>query len=282
MKKYNVIVSDPPWQFSDGLKMETVKRGAGSQYDELNIEAIKNLPVQKIAADDSVLVLWVPGSFLQEGLDTMKAWGFDQKQIHVWVKTKKEPLELLSKAFRSCKRLWKKAVSGKTPLSVAFLEDTLFTEDLNQFKLDNILAFGMGRLFRQTHEIALVGTRGKVYGNLKNKSQRSVHFGPVLKHSAKPETIQDMLELMFPAGNKIELFARRSRKGWTCLGNQCPDTEGEDIRDSLKNLMTKKESEEHSTEVQETQALCSKYGLVIKQSKDFTKEERKYLLKRLR
>jgi len=282
MKKFSVICADPPWQFSDGLKMEAVKRGAGSQYDELNIEAIKNLPVQKIAADDSVLVLWVPGSFLQEGLDTMKAWGFDQKQIHVWVKTKKEPLELLSKVFTACKRSWKKVFTGKSLFSAAELQQALFTENLHSFELDNILAFGMGRLFRQTHEIALVGTRGKVYGNLKNKSQRSVHFGPVLKHSAKPEKIQDMLELMFPEGHKVELFARRSRKGWTCLGNQCPDTEGEDIRDSLKNLMTKRESEDHDTQVQETQALCSKYGLLIKETKDFTREERKYLLKRLR
>ena len=280
MKKFSVICADPPWEFSDGLKMEAVKRGAGSQYDELNIEAIKNLPVQKIAADDSVLVLWVPGSFLQEGLDTMKAWGFDQKQIHVWVKTKKNPLESLLKYIKAPT---KKAFNASNNKLAMMQELALYTKSLLLgAKIDHILAFGMGRLFRQTHEIALVGTRGKVYGNLKNKSQRSVHFGPVLKHSAKPETIQDMLETMFPAGNKIELFARRSRKGWTCLGNQCPDTEGEDIRDSLKNLMTKKESEEHKTEIQETQALCSKYGLLIKQSKDFTKEERKYLLKRLR
>jgi N6-adenosine-specific RNA methylase IME4 len=36
------------------------------------------------------------------------------------------------------------------------------------------IEFGMGRMFRGSHEIALIGTCGKPYANLQNKSQRSL------------------------------------------------------------------------------------------------------------
>jgi N6-adenosine-specific RNA methylase IME4 len=96
----------------------------------------------------------------------------------------------------------------------------------------------MGRLFRQTHELVLIGVRGKIYNHLENKSQRSVHFYPATKHSVKPELLQDMLENMFPADTNLclELFARRDRKNWICAGNENKSTFGEDIRDSITRL----------------------------------------------
>ena len=39
-------------------------------------------------------------------------------------------------------------------------------------------------------------------------------------HSAKPEQVADRINQMFPHHNKIELFARQDRKGWTCWGNE--------------------------------------------------------------
>ena len=48
------------------------------------------------------------------------------------------------------------------------------------------------------------------------------------KHSAKPEEVQDRIELMYPKATKLELFARRQRPGWVCLGNEVTgrDTQG--------------------------------------------------------
>ena len=95
----------------------------------------------------------------------------------------------------------------------------------------------MGRLFRNCHEICLIGINNNgVYKKLKNKSQRTVSFAPNFKHSKKPEKLQDSLELMFPSGNYLELFARRERNNWTCLGNQIG--EKLDIRESIKKLLT--------------------------------------------
>lgn len=215
--KFEVVVADPPYSFSDRLTMSSVKRGSSANYDTLSNNDIKNLNVEKIVADDAVLALWVPSSLIQSGLDIMKAWGFEQKQTFVWVKHKKEPLKELLKIIR-------------------YSSGQLIKSNMINFDLNKILNFGMGRLFRQTHEIALVGTRGKVYDKLQNRSQRSVLLDKNIGHSAKPEGLQDRLDLMFK-GPKLEMFARRVRPGWICVGNECPSTMGEDIRDSLENLM---------------------------------------------
>ena len=98
------------------------------------------------------------------------------------------------------------------------------------------LSFGMGRLARNCHEPILVGTKGKYTKHLQNHSQRNVFLAPQASHSQKPETIQDALDLMFPNWNKLELFARRERQGWTCIGNESPYSMGYDIRDSIKAL----------------------------------------------
>lgn len=230
MAKFRVIVADPPYPFSDKLSMSKVKRGAESQYKTLSIEDIKNLEVEKLCHDDAVLALWVPSSLLKEGIDIMEAWGFKLKQTHIWVKTKKEP-------FKEILRYATKITTDQKPTPKKVVD---FLYYLATYNLGNVLAFGMGRLFRQTHEVVLIGTRGKIYKHLKNKSQRSVHFWPATKHSEKPENLQDMLDKMFPGvrHGKLELFARRDRKGWFCVGLECPSTLGEDIHDSIKRLST--------------------------------------------
>lgn len=218
MAKFRCIVADPPWNFSDHLTMSETKRGSASNYDTLTVEDLKNLPVKDICEEDSILILWVPSSLLADGLDVMSAWGFRQTQTHVWIKTKNVPLRELAK----------QVIKAAT--------NDFLSNIIEGFCLDNILAFGLGRLFRQTHELALVGVRGKIYKYVENKSQRSVHFGPVTKHSSKPESLQDKIDKIFSGNNKLEMFARRDRPGWICIGNESPSTFGQDIRDSLKRL----------------------------------------------
>ncbi len=93
------------------------------------------------------------------------------------------------------------------------------------------LAFGMGRYFRGCTEHALIGTRGKVAKLVTSKSERNAELSPGLPHSKKPEALQERLERMLPGGPYLELFARRQRPGWVCVGNEAPDTHGIDVRD---------------------------------------------------
>ena len=74
--KYEIIVADPPFSFSDGLKQSKTKRSAEDQYDVMNNKDIINLDVKSIAADNSVLALWVPSSLVKEGIQAAENWGF--------------------------------------------------------------------------------------------------------------------------------------------------------------------------------------------------------------
>jgi len=88
-KKYNIVYADPPWNYTD--KCNAGKRGAEFKYSCMNIDDIKSLNISNISADDAVLFLWVTFPMLQEGLDTIKAWGFTYKTIAFnWVKRNKK------------------------------------------------------------------------------------------------------------------------------------------------------------------------------------------------
>lgn len=84
-KKYPIIYADPPWKYKDSC--HAGKRGACYKYPTMSLTDIKALPVKDIAADNSVLFLWVTFPLLQEGLDLMPFWGFTYKTIgFVWTK----------------------------------------------------------------------------------------------------------------------------------------------------------------------------------------------------
>ena len=89
MKKYKIIYADPPWSYKD--KASAGNRGACFKYDVMTVEDIKALPVKEIADDDCILFIWVTFPMIQEGLDTIKAWGFKYKTIGFnWVKRNKK------------------------------------------------------------------------------------------------------------------------------------------------------------------------------------------------
>jgi N6-adenosine-specific RNA methylase IME4 len=124
----------------------------------------------------------------------MDDWGFAHKQIYTWVKLGKNEASLSLDAAEKAK-----------------------------------LAFGMGRYFRGCSEHALIGTRGKVSKHIQARAERSVILHPALPHSQKPESLQTSLMRMLP-GPYLEMFARRQRAGWVCVGDECPTTIGQDIR----------------------------------------------------
>lgn len=208
--------------------MSNVKRGAEANYNTMTNQDLLSLPIKEIAdPDGAILALWVPSSLLPLGLELMRKYGFEFKQTYIWVKVKKEPLSLLNDDFKD---LIKQTITEINKSGIKHSVKNI----INKFDINNVLSFYMGRLFRQTHEVALIGINNKnIYKKLQNKSQRSVSFEENLKHSVKPEHLQDALELMF-AGQKTEIFARRKRSGWICLGNEVCN--GEDIRVSLKNI----------------------------------------------
>lgn len=77
---------------------------------------------------------------------------------------------------------------------------------------------GMGQWFRQQHETLLLGVRGNIPVPLAANRSPSVIIAPRGKHSEKPDAAYEIIERGFPEFPKIELFARRARRGWKRWG----------------------------------------------------------------
>ena len=86
MKKYNVILADPPWSFR-AWSSKGMGRSAEQHYPTMRLEDIKALPVADLAAEDCVLFLWATFPMLKEAFAVIDAWGFTYKTVaFTWVK----------------------------------------------------------------------------------------------------------------------------------------------------------------------------------------------------
>ncbi|WP_212747700.1 MT-A70 family methyltransferase [Pseudoalteromonas sp. S326] len=88
-QKFNLIYADPAWQFSNKKTGGSMKSGAAHHYKStMSVDELKAMPIDDIAADDCILVMWYVGSMPQEALDVVKAWGFTLKNMNgfVWNK----------------------------------------------------------------------------------------------------------------------------------------------------------------------------------------------------
>lgn len=162
---YPVIYADPPWDIS-----QTGARGASKHYDLMTLDRIRDMSetVKKLAAPNSVLLLWVTNNALPAGLAVMEAWGFRYVSNAAWDK----------------------------------------------------YYMGLGNYVRNSHELLLLGIRGKV--TPKFRGQRSVLHFPRMGHSVKPAEMYPMIERLFD-GPYLELFARQrpnSTSDWSVWGNE--------------------------------------------------------------
>ena len=76
---------------------------------------------------------------------------------------------------------------------------------------------GMGYWSRSNSEFTLLATRG--HPVRLGKDVHQVIIAPVMEHSRKPEEAASRMERLSP-GPYLEMFARRTRPGWTVWGNE--------------------------------------------------------------
>ena len=87
--KYKILYSDPPYSYKVWSK-KGEGRTAESHYNTMTKEDLQELDVNSIAADNSVLFLWVTAPCLIQGVELIKSWGFVYKTIgFTWVKRNK-------------------------------------------------------------------------------------------------------------------------------------------------------------------------------------------------
>ena len=89
--KFKTILADPPWQFQNRTGKVAPEHKRLNRYPTLSLEAIKAIPVDDVAEEKAVIyTCWVPNALLPEGLEVMKAWGFEYKTNLVWEKVRKD------------------------------------------------------------------------------------------------------------------------------------------------------------------------------------------------
>lgn len=188
-QKFGTIMADPPWQFTNKTGKVAPEHKRLNRYPTMPLAEIMAMPVAGLAADPAHLYLWVPNALLPDGLEVMKAWGFDYKSNIVWEKIRKD--------------------GGPDGRGVGF-----YFRNVTE-----ILLFGVRGKAART----LAPGRSQV-----NYIAAEEPDGDVLKtrkreHSRKPDEQYAIIESC-SRGPYLELFARGERPGWTVWGNQADDS----------------------------------------------------------
>ena len=178
---YGALLVDPPWHFQTYGDQTNAASYVGGHYETMGREEIKALPVGEVAADDSVIFLWVTWPTLEQAMSLISAWGF---------------------TYKTCAFSWMKAHASQ----------------LEMFRDDNDVQVGLGYWTRANSEVCLLATRGKP--KRLNADVRQGIIEPRREHSRKPDCVHARIERLV-AGPYLELFARNTpRPGWTAWGNE--------------------------------------------------------------
>jgi N6-adenosine-specific RNA methylase IME4 len=186
---YSKIYADPAWSYENWSEAGAHKN-ASSHYDCMSVEDIKALPVGQHANKDCVLFLWVTDPMLLQGLEVMKAWGFQYKTVaFTWVK--------MNKRFT--------------------LNFPMGNNDNILDRLASLFFMSLGYWTRANPEMCLMGTMGSP--ERASKGVRQLIISPLREHSRKPDRIRDDIDALIE-GPCLELFSRTTREGWDSVGDE--------------------------------------------------------------
>ena len=89
-QKFHTILADPPWRFVNRTGKIAPEHKRLLRYETMKTSDICHLPISQVTADPAHLYMWVPNALLPEGLEVMKAWGFNYKSNIIWHKIRKD------------------------------------------------------------------------------------------------------------------------------------------------------------------------------------------------
>lgn len=87
---FGTVLADPPWRFTNRTGKMAPEHRRLFRYPSMTLREIMELPVAQLALPQSHLYLWVPNALLAEGLEVMRAWGFEYKTNLIWYKVRKD------------------------------------------------------------------------------------------------------------------------------------------------------------------------------------------------
>jgi N6-adenosine-specific RNA methylase IME4 len=189
---FNMIVADPPWQFTLYDEETGASKAPQGQYQCMSAAWIKALPVQALAAPNCMLFLWATNPLLPLAIETVAAWGFEYKTAGTWIKRTTHGKTSFGPGYRlrSSNEPFIIATQGKVPRGKQFRSSQVSYEGIE----------GLGpNDWPKTHITIDAEATG---------------------HSRKPEASYDMLRDLIPAPRAVDLFSRTTRYGFTPWGNE--------------------------------------------------------------
>ena len=201
-KKYQVIMSDPPWNFKARSEKGVTERAAAHHYDVQDLDWIKSLPVRDIVSPEGcVLLLWVTDTHLFQAQEVIKSWGFEYSTIGFhWAKLNRK-----SDGF----------FVGMGYYTRANPEICLLCRTK---KIPPRVSRGVRRLI---------------------ESEPRQIVSRLREHSRKPDEAYERAVELFGDVPRLEMFSRESREGWDNWGNQTGkfDPAPLSMDDDMKDLL---------------------------------------------
>jgi N6-adenosine-specific RNA methylase IME4 len=93
--QFDVIYMDPPWSYYNDMSVTPDQNKSTDgmsklKYPVLGSEDLKKLPIQQIAAKDSLLFIWTTDYHLKLAVELIHQWGFTYKTVgFIWMKLTK-------------------------------------------------------------------------------------------------------------------------------------------------------------------------------------------------
>ena len=89
-RRFKTVLADPPWQFTNKTGKIAPEHHRLTRYPTMTLDDIKAIPVSAACEDTAHLYMWVPNALLPEGIEVLRAWGFNYKSNIVWHKLRKD------------------------------------------------------------------------------------------------------------------------------------------------------------------------------------------------
>ena len=89
-QRFRTVLADPPWRFQNRTGKMAPEHRRLSRYDTIDLGTIRRLPVADFVEEPAHLYLWVPNAMLPDGIEVLRAWGFEYKSNIIWHKIRKD------------------------------------------------------------------------------------------------------------------------------------------------------------------------------------------------
>lgn len=85
--QFDVVLIDPPWEEYKKRVMNILTIPKSEKMEALSYEEMKDIPIDRIAANPAFIFLWVGSENLDHGRVLFKNWGLKRCEDIVWIKS---------------------------------------------------------------------------------------------------------------------------------------------------------------------------------------------------